>query len=422
MEEKISLVVLVDGARPEVVNHLMERGMLPNIRDIAQDGSHTTASSTFPTTTGCAHIPFLTGRFAGDCNLPGVRWFENGRTRSYFTFGKTMNHDLDPGAKLIFDYTTSASIFSPIYRGADYSIKLIGHPISHIFNNWLFFDTVGFKLAKRALLKKRYRFLFLALYSVDELSHRRGCDSPSVLNAYRVIDHEIGKLKDMIERTYSDYQLFIVSDHGLTDTYRHIDLVNVIRSLGLTVRSYPFNFNLRQDIFVGESGNSMAHVYFTGGCSPQDETVIHLLKKTEGIDLILKQDEAIHIHRKDSEAIVEKNNGRFRYECVKGDPLHLEERAGRWLNEKQWYLQTIKTPYPDSIVQISQIFNSPRSGDLIITAENGYDLRVLEFPEHKASHGNLIKDHMLVPVISNQQLKPARTIDIFDYALNFIRG
>ena len=54
------------------------------------------------------------------------------------------------------------------------------------------------------------------------------------------------------------------------------------------------------------------------------------------------------------------------------------------------------------------IFDSSRTGDIVITAEPGYDLRRWEFPEHKASHGSDCDDHYKVPIFSRKRIKGAK--------------
>jgi predicted AlkP superfamily pyrophosphatase or phosphodiesterase len=71
------VIYLIDGARPDVLRELIEAGELPNIaREIAGPGTFTTATSCFPSTTGPAYLPVLTGRFPGTANIPGIRWVD----------------------------------------------------------------------------------------------------------------------------------------------------------------------------------------------------------------------------------------------------------------------------------------------------------------------------------------------------------
>ena len=53
---------------------LIRAGRLPAIgRHL---GNFREAVTAFPSTTGPAYLPFLTGCYPGTCNLPGIRWFD----------------------------------------------------------------------------------------------------------------------------------------------------------------------------------------------------------------------------------------------------------------------------------------------------------------------------------------------------------
>jgi len=84
---------------------------------------------------------------------------------------------------------------------------------------------------------------------------------------------------------------------------------------------------------------------------------------------------------------------------------------------------TYNTDYPDSLLQINQLFDSPRAGDIIVTAKNGFDLRARhENPEHCSSHGSLFKDHMIVPIAINTKISKnlIRTVDLFPSILELL--
>jgi len=83
--------------------------------------------------------------------------------------------------------------------------------------------------------------------------------------------------------------------------------------------------------------------------------------------------------------------------------------------------EAAKEKYPDGLVQISQIFRSSRAGDLVLSAEPGYDLRArYEYPEHRATHGGLIAGQMLIPLAVNFPIETEfiRSVDIFPTVLN----
>jgi len=79
-------------------------------------------------------------------------------------------------------------------------------------------------------------------------------------------------------------------------------------------------------------------------------------------------------------------------------------------------IHSFNTEYPDALLQIIQLLESPRTGDLVLSAGHGYDLRARhEKPEHRSSHGALFRDHMIVPFVINANLEKEfiRTVDIF---------
>src|SRR5207342_345073 len=73
-----AIILLADGARADVFERMLAAGELPEIeRHVVARGGYRRATSTFTSTTIPAHLPFLTGRFAGSANVPGYRWFDH---------------------------------------------------------------------------------------------------------------------------------------------------------------------------------------------------------------------------------------------------------------------------------------------------------------------------------------------------------
>ena len=71
------LIVLADGAHAATFEALLAAGELPEIkRHLIDRGCYRRGTTTFASTTGPAHIPIMTGCFAGTGGVPGYRWFE----------------------------------------------------------------------------------------------------------------------------------------------------------------------------------------------------------------------------------------------------------------------------------------------------------------------------------------------------------
>ena len=90
-------------------------------------------------------------------------------------------------------------------------------------------------------------------------------------------------------------------------------------------------------------------------------------------------------------------------------------------SDEQMLSATFDTDYPDAPYQLLRVFGSPRSGDMIVSARKGYDLRYRhEHPEHKSTHGSLHRDHMHVPLMMNTDIAAecVRTVDVFPAMLN----
>ena len=121
------IVLLADGARPDTLAEAMDRGELPALSRLREEGDLSTVTTCFPSVTGPAYAPFLMGRFPGDIGLPGLRWFDRSRTtctfpdytRSYVGYQmRKLDSDLDPDAPTIFECSgSSLGALSVIARG-----------------------------------------------------------------------------------------------------------------------------------------------------------------------------------------------------------------------------------------------------------------------------------------------------------------
>src|SRR5437879_4466323 len=131
MQDRRVTLFIMDGARPDVFGYLAARGDLPNIsRYVLERGGAVPATTVFPSTTGVAYLPFLTGCYPGTCDVPGIRWLDRSqyagrwiRDRRHFRNycgpqGVLLNSDLSPSLKSIFDLEPdSVALCTPFTRG-----------------------------------------------------------------------------------------------------------------------------------------------------------------------------------------------------------------------------------------------------------------------------------------------------------------
>jgi len=138
-----------------------------------------------------------------------------------------------------------------------------------------------------------------------------------------------------------------------------------------------------------------------------------------------------HVYSNGGHGIIRKRGRNvYSYDVIKGiDPLGYASLVEdgkiayrEWLNDKEWLSATCEAEFPDAPVQVAQIFESERSGDLIINSRMGWDL-MPETPPHQGTHGGLHSSEMRVPILvanSRYEVKPdqpLRTSDILNILL-----
>jgi hypothetical protein len=457
-----AIVVLADGVRPDVMQDLLDRGDLPGISGLLLEPSGAglrTAVTAFPSTTGPAHLPFLTGRFPGPCNVPGIRWLDPTlygrrpwspfRFRSYMGLGNFLQRwDLAPHVPTIFELVADhASIAGNVRKGVRPARdltrwgKVVNNVQSFFSEQWGGMDAlVEEKLLEAA--RRGTRFIFCAFYSADAMAHKHGPEHPETLEGYRRVDRALSRLGRWLRQQRGTHRTLIalVSDHGQSATRHHLDLHGLVERVAGPCLAHPLIhrglFHARSAVMV--SGNAMAHVYLQGPGgwgtplyldepTAKLSRLVEALLAEEAVDLLAGRSAA-------GGAVVVSRRGRARirdaghasgleYQILEGiDPLGYDATvAGRSPHPDRELLSlTWDSDYPDAPAQLLQILESVRCGHLMVSAAPGHDLRArYEKPAHVGSHGSLHRLHMRVPFLLNRPLPPGpiRTVDLFPTVL-----
>jgi len=436
-------LVLIDGARADVLRELLARGDLPNLaRSVIEPGSLTTGTTVFPSTTGVAYIPFLFGRYPGSVGIPGIRWLDrrgaagNWReqwraARSYCgPQGGLLNSDIAP-APSIFDLVPdSIAICTPLTRG----LPAGGHRIplrrvilgaaAHYIGTYPALDR-AVASAWLDAANESWRFLFVVFPGVDGISHLKDPHHPAVLESYRLVDRALGAFRARVERLGGEPPVFfVVSDHGMTVVREHHDTATFLESIGLPTLRHPTHVwrrGARAATMV--SGNASVQLYFdprSGRDTPRTESeipasVLERLLASPAVRLAACRagNGGISVRTRKGRARLSEESGLIRYEPQEGDPLGL--RGSVELDDREMLSRTRDTDVPDAPRQLLQLFQAHRAGDLVLAAAPGYDFRgPWEIPEHQAGHGSLIAEHMEVPIAASVALPdaPIRTVDL----------
>lgn len=453
-EFKSCIFIMADGARADVFSDLLQRGELPNIsKYILEKGSYREAVTVFPSTTGPAYTPYILGKYPGRCNLPGIRWLDRNkyeermlsfeRFRSYIGLETYfMNSDISKDNKTIFEiFPRSVNIFNELSRGVSYKndktmfSKLFYKVKSHFTDKTDEVDLV----AERILLKSLDQlpdYVYTVFLGIDTYSHINHPFHETVVESYRRIDNTVGLLAKSLESKgrLEETLIVISSDHGLTQTHAHFDSLEFMNRQGYKTFYYPNVFKHFWDADGGclISGNAMANIYVKSrqGWAKKStfeelgELVDNFLEREE-VDIVAGLDEKgrarIKSSRGEAAAWLDAE-GNVNYEKINGDPFCYNGIPNK-MSQQEALAHTYNTEYPDAPLQIIQLLESARTGDLVLSAAHGYDLRAKhEKPEHRSSHGALFRDHMIVPLVINTPLNKGyvRTVDVFPTILNLL--
>jgi hypothetical protein len=423
------VVVIVDGLPVDLAEETIPR--LPFLGSRLRH--RTRAVSCFPSTTGPAYFPFLAGCTPGRANVTGIRWFDRTRpTRSAFPH-RGLRSYVGPDARRLATDTKVRTLYarhawpvsSPIPKDLPKRGELSRDLVwaaAHFTHRWDHADRrTSWKLG-RALRKGR-EIVFAVFPSVDELGHTFGIASERPQAALAEID-------GLLERKLEGFEgeLVVSADHGLTDTQFHIDLRTVVEDLVGTTIAYPFVTKRFPEAVVCESGNGMAHVYLRGEDAWRDlppldrcrELASELLE-LEGVDSVAVRGSDPHtaeLLTGDGTGIVGFTDAGL-FQEGSAFAASFESAA-----PAEALAHSAGEEHPDAAFALTSLFASERTGDLLVSAQRGFDLRgKAEWPEHRASHGALHRHHTIVPVFSSKPLpeRTIRTLDVFAVVLEAAR-
>lgn len=454
--KKRVLFYLLDGARPDILSELISQGKLPNLKQLVDEGTFRLATTCFPSTTGPAYLPFLTGHFPGTMNIPGIRWFDKQEFKR--TRWNTMamrsycgpeagffNTDMPADKATLFELLgESYNLYNMITRNIpdEYDLGKKGkswlYTRAHFLKRHHPVDLQGHERIMKLLHSgKDFDFLFAVFPSVDWDSHYHHIRDPRTIEAYQIADNSIGEVRALLEKKgwWKDTLFMLTSDHGLTPSHTHFDLSDWMTDQGLKSVSYPVIWRQQPQSAVMISGNSFGSIHLLnheGSHVLRNKELINCfgleringLLNEKAVDFITfrndKQGEYF-VQNQHGRALISHSGNTYHYRPITADPLNLGAISG---DQRTTLEATFESGYPDALVQIEQLFRSQRAGDVVVSARDGYDLRDFwEYPEHKGSHGSLSREHIQVPLIYNQKNwaeHAARTADIFPTLLKWM--
>jgi hypothetical protein len=436
--------VLIDGARPDVVRDLLDRGDLPNLaRWVIEPGGITVGTTVFPSTTGIAYFPFLYGCYPGTANVPGIRWLDRaaaaGDWRSQWRAARSycgaqigwLNSDHALGPSMFDLVPESLAICTPLTSGLRSGAHLMTERravlgvLAHYAGSWQALDNAVADAWLSVARRDDWRFLFVVFPGLDGLTHLTDPFHPGVLAAYRAVDTALGRFVTRARDRGYPFALFVASDHGASVVRQHTDIALDLEALGWPTIRHPMHvWRRRARAAVMVSGNASVQIYLeprSGRAAPREAGEIpdDLLRHLLGLDAVRLAawrdgTGGVMVAAGEDRARLRAVGARVCYEALHGDPLHLGS-APIDAEDRDLLALTAAGALPDAPRQLLQLFRSPRAGDVVLAARLGADFRgPWEIPEHRSGHGSLIADHMAVPIAASVPLpeSPLRTVDL----------
>lgn len=456
--DRACVMLLADGARADLFERLLEEGQLPNIaRHVVERGDYRRASTVFTSTTGPAHVPFLTGMFPGTADIPGIRWFDRRkyrpdlgggalRMRSYVgAEAGLVNADLNPRARTLFELCENPlNIFGFVTRGLPKRADIEGGrklwlwPHAHSSGDYTQADGWAARAAER-VMHRTSEFVFVMFPGIDGHAHHFAPDDERTLNSYRTVDRAVRKIANVLshEGTYDNTLIVICSDHGHSEVLEHYDVaVALEREHGLRVAYHMGRtLTVRPEAVACVSGNGMAHLYFAAGDWLRPPVREQIEAAHPGLLARLREEPAVDVlatRAGAGELIVESRRGRarlvdtgdgVRYQVEGSDPFGFAELPLEMSGDDALE-RTFDSAHPDALVQVAQLARSARSGDVFLSSVPGFDLRErFEAQEHLSGHGALHAAHMHVPLAMSAPFGdggPVRTADVYPTVLRFL--
>ena len=433
------IVFILDGAPRDLLYGMIENDSLPTLKKYFwDDGIHSKATiTTFPSASAPAYQSFITGLFAGHSGIPYLQRYNrleqkkidylgsaykrvNDDLQNFYAVGNANNGPITIFEGLKGDYTVS--IYSEISRGA-----MVIRP-KHLFGplSDVFLSHREENLDMRAMreVKKIFsgseipKFTLVGLYSTDVLQHKQGIASQDAKDALRQFDLAMDEFIKLIQRrgVFDSTYIVVTSDHGMH---------NIDHKISLKLD--------KKDVFISERGVASAHLYFLKNDDVKKAT-ISSLRGNSNLSLIIEKGDggSIEVYSKECHSTISKKDigGHFYYgyEAHECDPLsYCNEPVikkmcdGGFYDSRKWLETTFDKSYPDGVVQLGQIFDDGRAGDVFIVSDRSGFYR-----NKKATHGSLMKDDMVVPLlmrgpgIKHGEFGPVRTVDLYPMMLEWL--
>ena len=99
--------------------------------------------------------------------------------------------------------------------------------------DWRASDSDNLLQASKAIDHAEIEFAYLYLAQLDGRLHAQGCAGPAASDTLAWYEAELLKLMDLAEQRYGEVRFRLISDHGMSDVIKSVDLIQQLNQTGL---------------------------------------------------------------------------------------------------------------------------------------------------------------------------------------------
>jgi arylsulfatase A-like enzyme len=451
------VIFFPDGLDRTRMEELLAAGELPHIRERFVEGGvrveHAIASLPPITYPNCSSV--ITGRFPGHHDILGNAWFDRRSltAQDYASFETYRTVDQDMTSPTLYDLLAddfTCNIQNNIRRGVTQSIdNAATFAWLWISGQYIAADRyASYSLEEAVAIAnrvKRWPTVLMTYYpGVDEVGHRWGPDSPEYASALRNFDAIVGRVTEALDGAGASGATYFVllTDHGMAPVgaETQLDLRAWLRDeRGVRLRTTPVQQPSYVDRLALMDGYDAAATVNAGRLAiihlrgergwphrPEPDEVLAWLDTPPsvrelpavGLIAIRAGEDGIQVLSREGLAMVERRKDgtslQYRIARYEGDPLgyRADPSAAAWLDgswhaSRDWLEASADTRCPDFVPQVVEMFDSPRTGDVVLFAAPGWSL----YRGERGGHGScLARDMRNVLCFAGPDLPAGTTI------------
>lgn len=386
----------IDGMNITRLKQAMADGLMPHFSAMMSKGSlFDRVMTSFPSVTGPAHVPLLTGEMPYHNDIVG---HNNHRRKlnhydNLLMYYRDFDHYFDKKKTVFESFDRPVSVGLPLSKGARYRANRLA------IVEWGYIPSITEWNAMRIGLNEARAgadFVAVWMHEMDTHQHIRK-DPHRVEQTFRNIDKYAERAQALLPK---DTLFAFCTDHGNEWTPNYFPLRRTLQGL------------LRDPFLLNLDGGGYVQLFMHPKAMPQQldvsdmeditTTAGHPLLQTlvdlPAVGMVWARDGAkVRVATREGYATIERDGERFRYHPVTADVFHYGDQPATtklvdtWITHRQSLDVSFASDFPDGIAQGFELTHHQNAADIILTNREGWSVNRL--CPHSV-HGGINREQM----------------------------